>query len=118
MSVSNCKQSEQFAQQDDKVGFFSDIHGKKKIMNLTGYSTALFSTWYLIEEFGVLFDAGDGVVAHLLQKAMKAKYVFISHADRDHLTGLSQFVQLNSRDGFPKIYYPKDCGSFRQEVNG
>lgn len=81
-------------------------------MTITGYSTALFSTWYFVEDFGVLFDAGDGVVAHLLQKAMKAKYIFISHADRDHLTGLLQFLQLNSREGFPKIYYPKDCGSF------
>ncbi|TAE19339.1 MAG: RNAse Z [Bacteroidetes bacterium] len=81
-------------------------------MNLTGYSTALFSTWYFVEDYGVLFDAGDGVIAHLLQKAMKAKYIFITHPDRDHLTGLTQLVQLNSRDGFPKIYYPKDCGSF------
>ena len=79
---------------------------------ITGYSTALFSTWYFVEDFGVLFDAGDGLTSHLLQKSMKAKYVFISHADRDHLTGLLQFVQLNSRQGFPKIYYPKDCGSF------
>ncbi len=38
--------------------------------------------------------------------------MFISHADRDHLTGLLQFNQLNARSGFPVIYYPKDCGSF------
>jgi len=76
------------------------------------YSTALFSTWYFIEEFGLLFDGGDGLSAHLLQKARKIKHAFISHADRDHLSGLIQFNQLNARDGFPIIYYPKDSSSF------
>ena len=81
-------------------------------LTLTGYSTALFSTWFFIEEFGVLFDAGDGVASGLLQKSGKVRNVFISHADRDHLTGLFQFNQLNARDGYPIIHYPKDCGSF------
>lgn len=53
---------------------------------ISGYSTALFSTWYFIEELGLLFDAGDGVITYLLQKSRKIKYIFISHADRDHLT--------------------------------
>lgn len=79
---------------------------------ITGYSTALFSTWFFIEELGILFDAGDGVSSGLLQKSRKIKQVFISHADRDHLAGLFQFNQLNARDGYPIIYYPKDCGSF------
>ena len=79
---------------------------------ITGYSTALFSTWFFIEELGLLFDAGDGLSAQLLQKSRKIKEVFISHADRDHLTGLTQFTQLNGRDGYPKIHYPADCGSF------
>jgi ribonuclease Z len=79
---------------------------------ITGYSTALFSTWYFIEELGLLFDAGDGVTSSLLQKARKINNVFISHADRDHLTGLLQFNQLNAREGFPVIHYPKDCRSF------
>ena len=79
---------------------------------ITGYSTALFSTWYFIEELRLLFDAGDGLIANLLQKSRKIEHVFISHADRDHLTGLLLFNPLNSRPGFPIIYYPKDSGSF------
>jgi ribonuclease Z len=79
---------------------------------ITGYSTALFSTWYFIEELGLLFDAGDGLISSLLQKSRKINHVFISHADRDHLTGLLQFNQLNGRPGFPIIYYPRDSGSF------
>jgi len=79
---------------------------------ITCYSTALFSTWFFIEELGLLFDAGDGLTSKLLQKSRKIKEVFITHADRDHITGLTQFNQLNARAGYPKIFYPKDCGSF------
>ena len=53
---------------------------------ISGYSTALFATWYFIDELDLLFDAGDGVVAGLTQKSGKIKHIFISHADRDHLT--------------------------------
>lgn len=81
-------------------------------LTITGYSTAMFATWYFVEELGLLFDAGDGLTASLLQKARKVDNVFISHADRDHLTGLLQFNQLNARPRFPKIYYPANCGSF------
>ncbi len=80
-------------------------------LTITGYSTALFSTWYLVDELGVLFDCGDGVASALLQKSRKAKHVFISHADRDHITGLLQFNQLNARPEL-KIYYPASSGSF------
>lgn len=79
---------------------------------ISGYSTALFSTWYFIEELGLLFDCGDGLTAALLQKSRKIENVFISHADRDHLSGLLQFNQLNARQGLPVIHFPKDCGSF------
>lgn len=79
---------------------------------ITAYSTALFSTWINIEQLGLLFDAGDGVSAGLLQKSRKIKDVFITHPDRDHLGGLLQFNQLNSRKGFPRIHYPADSGSF------
>lgn len=81
-------------------------------MKISGYSTALFSTWYFIEELGLLFDGGDGIASALLQKSRKIKYVFISHADRDHVTGLLQLNQLNARGDFPKYFYPRDCGTF------
>ena len=86
----------------------------KTVNNLTvsGYSTALFASYYLVEELGILFDAGDGVSAGLLQKTGKVNSVFLSHADRDHLTGLLQLLQLNGRAGLPKLYFPKDCSSF------
>jgi ribonuclease Z len=81
-------------------------------MNISGFSTALYSTFFFLEELGILFDCGDGAAAMLLGKSRKVKHIFISHADRDHLCGLLQFNQLNARDGFPKVYFPRDCGSF------
>lgn len=81
-------------------------------MKIHGYSTALFATWILIEDFGVLFDCGDGVVASLLHKSRKAKTIAISHADRDHVTGLLQMNQLNAGSGIERILYPADSGSF------
>jgi ribonuclease Z len=81
-------------------------------LTITGYSTALFSTWYFIEEWGICFDAGDGLISALLQKSHKIDHVFLSHADRDHLTGLLQFNQLNARPGYPIMHYPVDAASF------
>lgn len=83
-------------------------------MNFTisAYSTALFSTWIFIEELGLLFDCGDGITAALMQKARKIKHVFLSHADRDHISGFFQFNQLNGREGYPKVYFPESSYSF------
>lgn len=81
-------------------------------LTISGYSTALFATWYFVEELGILLDAGDGLTSALLQKSRKIQHVFISHADRDHLTGLLQLNQLNARPGYPVIWYPRDCTSF------
>lgn len=81
-------------------------------LTIHGYSTALFATWYFIEELGLLFDAGDGLTANLLGKTGKIKNIFISHADRDHLGGLLQYNQLFSHRR-PLIHYPKDANSFK-----
>lgn len=80
--------------------------------SITGYSTALFSTWIFVEQLGLLLDAGDGVCAGLLQKSRKVRTVAITHPDRDHVTGILQLQQLNAQNGVPKIFYPADCGSF------
>ncbi len=81
-------------------------------LTMTGYSTAMFSTWIFVEEWRLLLDAGDGVSAGLIQKARKVQTVAVTHADRDHLAGLLQFSQLNARKGRPRVLYPADCGSF------
>ena len=80
-------------------------------LTISGYSTALYSTWYCIKEWKLLFDAGDGLVASLIGKSGRIRNVFISHADRDHIAGLLQFNQLNAKPGYPKIFYPKHARS-------
>lgn len=81
-------------------------------LTISGYSTALFATWYFIEELRLLFDAGDGIAASLLQKSRKIDHIFLSHADRDHVTGLLRLNELNARDGFPQLFFPADSASF------
>lgn len=81
-------------------------------MVISGYSTALFSTWFHIPEWNLLFDCGDGVTASLGLKGGNVKNIFLTHADRDHISGLFQFLQINARDGLPHIYFPADSGSF------
>lgn len=80
---------------------------------LSAFSTALFSTWWMVDEFALLLDCGDGACAALRQKSRKARTIAISHDDRDHLAGLGQFLQLNVREkGLPRVLFPRDGGSF------
>ena len=80
-------------------------------LTLRGASTALFSTWYMVEQWGLMFDCGDGASAALMHKARKVRHLFLSHADRDHIAGLLAYQQLY---GGPRltIHYPADSGSF------
>ncbi|MCB1231530.1 MAG: RNAse Z [Verrucomicrobiae bacterium] len=82
-------------------------------LTLTGYSTALFSTWWFVDDLSLMLDCGDGACAALMQKSRKARTIAVSHSDRDHLAGLPQFLQLNVREkGLPVVLYPRDCTSF------
>jgi ribonuclease Z len=80
-------------------------------LSLTGFSTAGQATWWLLEEFKVLFDAGDGLTAFLGSKAGTIRHVFLSHADRDHIAGMLQFHQLHGDGERLNIYYPADSES-------
>ncbi len=82
-------------------------------LTITGFSTALYATWYFVDELSLLLDCGDGACSGLLQKSRKVRTIAISHADRDHLTGLPQFLQINVRKrGLPVVLHPRDSGSF------
>ena len=80
-------------------------------ITLRGASTALFSTWYMAEQWGLMFDCGDGASAALMHKARKVRHLFLSHADRDHVAGLLAFQQLYGGPHLT-IHYPKDSGWF------
>lgn len=59
-----------------------------------------------------MLDAGDGVCASLLGKTRKVHRVAVSHADRDHVTGLFQLQQLNAHAQPLEVLYPADSGTF------
>ncbi len=82
-------------------------------MDISGFSTARYATWFYLDQFKVLFDVGDGAATALAGKCQRIRHVFVSHADRDHLGGMIQFNQLAARAGTPlRYYFPKDSGSF------
>jgi len=84
---------------------------------LTVFSTPLVSTWALDETHRVLFDVGDGATALLEGKIHKANIVALTHAHRDHIGGLPQFLNLRggiaASTGDPlRVFHPDGSGSF------
>jgi len=82
-------------------------------LTITGYSTALFSTWLFVEEMRLLFDAGDGVMSGLMHKSGKVRHVAMSHADRDHVYGLMQVNHHCAHRGLEGLFYPREAGFFK-----
>lgn len=82
-------------------------------LTITGYSTALFSTWLFLEEMRLLFDAGDGVMAGLMHKSGKIRHIAMSHADRDHVYGLMQVNHHCAHRGLEALFYPAEGGFFK-----
>lgn len=80
------------------------------------FSTPLISTFALDETHHILFDVGDGATALLEGKIHKAHYVALSHAHRDHIAGLPQFLNLRggvaAANGEPlRVIHPEGSGS-------
>jgi len=82
-------------------------------LTITGYSTALFSTWIFLEEMRLLFDAGDGVMAGLMHKSGKIRHIAMSHADRDHVYGLMQVNHHCAHRGMEGLFFPAESGFFK-----
>jgi ribonuclease Z len=64
---------------------------------ITGYSRALVSSWMGFPQFGVMFDCGDGIASRLGSSLGTYKYLALTHAHMDHITGLSQVLNLRNR---------------------
>jgi ribonuclease Z len=85
---------------------------------VTLFSTPLVSTWVLDETHRIFFDVGDGAAAMLEGKIHRAHYVALTHAHRDHIDGLPQFLNLRggvaAAAGTPlKVIHPDGSGSFQ-----
>ncbi len=77
------------------------------------YSTPLVSTWVLDDTRRILFDAGDGVSAMLDARVHRIRSVAITHAHRDHCSGLLQLLNLTGDTGQMSVMYPENSGALR-----
>jgi hypothetical protein len=64
------------------------------IDNLTGYSKAMYSTWFYYKAERFLFDAGEGV-RHTLSNSFLYKNVFLAMATISY-RGLADCSYMNS----------------------
>ena len=81
--------------------------------NITGYSKAMYSTWFYYKSARLLFDAGEGVASSLENFIFGAERIFISHGHHDHIGGLPGIIRARSSARGDKqkpltIYYPED----------
>jgi len=79
--------------------------------NITGYSKAMYSTWFYYKPARLLFDAGEGVASALENFIFGIEAIFISHGHHDHIGGLPGIVRARSSARGDKqkpltIYYP------------
>ncbi len=77
------------------------------------FSTPLVSTWVLDDTRRILFDAGDGVSAMLDARVHRIRAVALTHAHRDHCSGLLQLLNLTGETGDMSVMYPESSGALR-----
>jgi ribonuclease Z len=77
------------------------------------FSTPLVSTWVFDDTHRILFDAGDGVSAMLDARVHRIRSVAITHAHRDHCSGLLQLLNLTGESGTMSVLYPEGSGALR-----
>ena len=81
--------------------------------NITGYSKAMYSTWFYYKPARLLLDAGEGVASALENFIFGIENVFISHGHHDHIGGLPGIVRARDSARGDKqkplvIHFPGD----------
>lgn len=64
---------------------------------IIGKSKALYSTWFFLPTYHLLFDAGDGVSANLGIHTGEINYIFLSHTHKDHFLGIYNICTFAKR---------------------
>ncbi len=79
--------------------------------NLTGFSKAMYSTWFFYRPARILLDAGEGVSAAMGNFVFAIEKVFLSHGHYDHIGGLPGLLQSRrsargDKEKPIEVYYP------------
>lgn len=86
--------------------------GAVPILVTDAFSKAIYSTWLFSKPLRTLFDAGEGLVSVLRNRAFGIERVFISHGHYDHIGGIPGLVRIRGQGRGDKektlvIYYPE-----------
>lgn len=86
---------------------------KEDIVNsMSGYSKALYSTWFYYKPARLLLDAGEGVSCALQNFIFGIERILLSHGHYDHIGGLPGVVHsrasaMGDREKPLSVIYPK-----------
>ena len=72
------------------------------------FSKAIYSTWIFSKPLRTLFDAGEGLVSALRNRAFAIERVFITHGHYDHIGG-NHYFNCRAYAHEPDLSYIKDA---------
>lgn len=82
------------------------------IDNISGYSKAMYSTWFYYRSARLLLDAGEGVSTALENFVFGIENIFLGHGHHDHVGGVPGILHARASARGDKekplsIYYPQ-----------